>query len=112
MPPRSLDPSESGEFVRWNAGKSDGNVGVPQAAINSTEPKHNALTDPQIIQTKTGQIPELQLMRHSLICRGNAPNLMHQLHGAGIERAADYARHGDVDLTERARCHATCGDGD
>jgi len=85
---------------------------VLQAAVNSTEPKHNSFADPQIIETTAVHLPELRFMRHSLLSAWNAPQLMHELHGARVERAADDARHGNVDLPERARRHAAGGDGD
>lgn len=65
--------SVSGELVSLNAGKSDGNVGVLQAAVNSTEPKHNSFADPPMIETTTVHLPELRFMRHSLLSAWNAP---------------------------------------
>jgi hypothetical protein len=67
--PGSLAPWLSGEFVSLNAGKSEHSVGVPQAAVNNTQPKHNALADPLTIKTTIGEIPVLRFMRHSLLAR-------------------------------------------
>lgn len=70
--------SLSGELVRWKAGKSDGeSVGVLQAAVNSTEPKHNIFADifadSPIIETTFVHLPELRFMRHSLLSARSAP---------------------------------------
>ena len=73
MAPGSTDLSVSGELVSLNAGKSDGNVGVLQAAVNSTEPKHNTLADPPMTPTTTDQIPNFPFMRHSLFSTRSAP---------------------------------------
>ena len=73
MAPGSTDLSESGELVSLNAGKSYGNVGVLQAAVNGTEPKHNSFADPPIIETTTVHLPELRFMRHSHLSARSAP---------------------------------------
>jgi Bacterial protein of unknown function (DUF899) len=55
----SFEPSSSGEFVSVKAGKSEG-VCVPQAAVNSTVTKYNALAAPPMtLATPAGQIPDL-----------------------------------------------------
>ena len=54
--------------------KADGNVGVLQAAVNSTDPKHNNFVDPPMIETTTVHLPELRFKRHSLLSAWNAPS--------------------------------------
>jgi hypothetical protein len=70
----------SGVLVRWKAGKSAGeSVGVLQAAVNSTVPRHNSLADsfadPPMIEITLVHLPELRFMRHSLLSPRGAPQI-------------------------------------
>src|SRR5262245_24568181 len=55
-------------------GKSDANVGVLQAAVNSTELRHNSFADPPIIGTTTLHFTEFRFKRRSLSFRVETPS--------------------------------------